>query len=487
MHFTRFNTIFKRLSVFALTLCLGTCFLSSCKKDKVITSSSAKISLSADSVLFDTVFTTVGSTVRAFLVRNTNSQPIVISSIKLGGNYLSPFKINVDGIPGSSFSNIRIPAKDSIFVFVTCTLGPNNNNPAVPLVIEDSLIFTTNGNVQNVYLEAWGQDAYYFKPNVFPAYGPAYSVIPCNSIWTSAKPYVIYGYAVVDSGCTLTIQQGTKVYFHNNGVLWVYKDGTLNVSGAQGNPVTFQGDRLEPEYQTVPGQWGEIWLSPQSIDNNISWAVIKNGTIGVEADTVGDANPTLTIDHTIIKSMSEFGLLGEGARITGHDLLIEDCQYSCLNLSIGGGYRFNQCTFADYWTYSQRQTSLLVLNNHYTDINNASQVRNLDSANFYNCIVWGSGGEEINPDMAAGGSTNYFFANCLLKTQRSLTDVTHYLNCNASDPLFLNTNEPPLDDYRVDSTASAALKQGTNTYGNLSPDLQGDFRNYPSTIGAYEK
>lgn len=478
------NKLFKNLSVFALIFSLAACLLSACKKDKIISDSSAKLSFSADSVLFDTVFTTVGSTVRAFLVRNTHSQPIVISSIKLAGNFTSPFRINVDGVPGTSFSNIKIPAKDSIFVFVTCTLDPNSQNN--PIVIEDSLIFSTNGNIQNVYLEAWGQDAYYFKPNVFPAYGPAYSVIPCSSTWTPAKPYVIYGYAIVDSGCTLTIQPGTKVYFHNNGVLWVYKDGTLIVGqgGSATNQVIFQGDRLEPEYQTVPGQWGEIWLSPQSKDNVISWATIKNGTIGIEADTVGDANPTLKIDHTIIKSMSEYGLLAQDARITGDDILIEDCQYYCAALSIGGGYRFNQCTFANYWTYSQRQTPLLLLNNHYTDVNNNVQSRNLDSANFYNCLIWGSAGEEVGIDQGGTGTFNYFFGNCFLESQRSLTGV-NYTNCSATDPKFTNTSEPPSDDYHVASNSSA-LGQGTNAYGNITPDLDGQNRSYPSTLGAYQ-
>jgi hypothetical protein len=458
-------------------------FLYSCKKDIVITSSSAKLSFSGDSVLFDTVFTTAGSTVRAFLVRNTNNQPIIISSIKLGGSYTSPFKINVDGIAGTSFSNIRISAKDSIFVFVTCTLNPNNQNN--PIVIEDSLTFLTNGNQQEVYLEAWGQDAFFFKPNVFPAYGPAYSVITCGSVWTSQKPYVIFGYAVVDSGCTLTINPGTKVYMHNNAVLWVYKDATLIVGqgGSNTNPVIFQGDRLEPQYQTVPGQWGEIWLSALSKNNVISWSIIKNGTIGVEADTVNGSNTTLSIDHTIIKSMSSIGLLGEGSYIKGNDLLIEDCQYNCVNLSLGGRYIFNQCTFANYWSYGQRQTPLLDLNNYYIDQNNNLQNRNLDSANFYNCLIWGSLSEEVTLDDKGSGQFLYSFGNCFIKTQRALT-TSAYTSCSVTDPSFVNTSEPPSDNYQLNSS-SPAIGQGTSMYGTYSPDLDGMSRGYPSTLGAY--
>src|SRR6185437_3947318 len=470
------NTV---LVLTAFCFCLGV--LSSCKKDTIITNSSAKLSFSTDSVLFDTVFTTVGSTVRGFLVRNTASQPINISSIKLAGNYTSPFKINVDGIAGASFSNIKIPAKDSIFVFVTCTLNPNNQNN--PIVIEDSLVFSTNGNTQNVYLEAYGQDAYFFKPNVFPPSGPAYCIIPCsNSTWTALKPYVIFGYAI-DTGCTLTMQPGTRVYFHNNGVLWIYANASLQVQGNQANPVTFQGDRLEPEYKYVPGQWGEIWLSPGSKNNMISWAVIKNGTIGVEADTnVTPGVPTLQMDHTIIKSMSEFGLLGEGSFITGDNNLIEDCKYYDLDLSLGGKYRFYQCTFANYWSYSQRQTPLLLLNNHYTDVNGNNQSRNLDSAFFTNCIVYGSVANEVALD-AQGGTFHYYFDHCNVKTP---LPAANYTACISADPSFNATGEPPSDDYRVTSN-SAAIGSGTNTYGTYAPDLSGGSILGTPTIGAYQQ
>jgi hypothetical protein len=368
-------------------------------------------------------------------------------------------------------------------VFVTCTLNSTNKNN--PIVIEDSLIFTTNGNVQNVYLEAWGQDAHFFKPNIFPSSGPAYSVIPCSaSHWINDKPYVIFGYAV-DTGCTLTIDPGVNVYLHNNGVLYMSKGATLQVSGAFGNPVTFQGDRLEPEYKYVPGQWGEIQLAPGSINNTIQWAVIKNGTVGIEVDTVGNTKPTLEIDHTIIKSMSEFGLLGLGARITGDDLLVEDCQYYCVNLSYGGGYRFNQCTFANYWSYGQRQTGLLLLNNHYTDINGNPVIRTTDSANFYNSLVYGSQGDEIAIDQAASSTLNYFFGYCFLKTTLNIT-TPHFTNCATSDPAFNNTSEPPSDDYHV-AASSAAKLRGTNVFGNLAEDLDNVGRSNPSTLGAYEK
>lgn len=470
---------------FFVLFVLVSLFLSSCKKDTLLTSSSAKLSFSTNQLDFDTVFTTIGSTVQAFLVRNTHNQPIEISSVKLAGSYTSPFKINIDGVPGTSFSNIKIPANDSIFVFVTVTIDPTNKNN--PIVIEDSLVFTTNGNLQSVGLEAWGQDAHFFKPNVFPPNGPAYSIIPCGAnVWANDKPYVIYGY-LIDT-CSLTIEPGVQVYMHATGNLYVASGATLKVLGSPALPVTFQGDRLEQIYQAVPGQWGEIQLSPGSINNLISWAVIKNGTVGVEADTVGNSSPTLKIDHTIIKSMSEFGLLGLGSNIVGDDILVEDCQYYCVNISYGGACRFNQCTFANYWSYAQRQSSLLNLNNYYVDVSGKTQSRNLDSALFYNCIVYGTQSQEINFDIGGSGFYHYYFGDCLLKTATAIPAANNggcNFNPNLTNSLFISTAEPPGDNYQI-SGGQPAFGMGSNQWGLYTTDLSGATRGYPSTAGAYQ-
>ena len=47
---------------------------STCKKDIVTTSSSAKLNFSFDTVTFDTVFTTVGSSTQWLMVYNKNNQ-----------------------------------------------------------------------------------------------------------------------------------------------------------------------------------------------------------------------------------------------------------------------------------------------------------------------------------------------------------------------------------------------------------------------------
>ncbi len=477
----------------------------SCRKDTLTLDTSDKIAFSTNSVLFDTVFTTIGSTTKYFMIYNNHANAIKISSIRLGAGSSSQYRINVDGVPATSFSDITIKGKDSLFVFVAVTVNPNLLNN--PFVLKDSVVFTTNGNVQSVLLEAWGQNAYYYYPN--PNYVLTfsdgtfvnYSIISCNAgntTWSNDKPHVIYGYAVVDSGCTLTIGPGTGVYLHNGAVLMVYKGGSLVINGGgcssgPTNPVTFQGDRLEADYKDIPGQWGQIWLTGGSVNNSISYAVIKNAIIGVEADTIGNANPTLVISHTIIKNMTGAAIYGQGATINGDNCVFANCQQYCGLFSIGGTYNFNQCTFADYWNGTpQRTTPALLINNWYTAANGTSYQRSIVSAYFGNCIIYGNLSGEIGLDSSLTinnfNKFNYMFDHCVL-----LADGTYNsLNPNHNDsiienldPLFKN---PTINDYTI-AAGSSAINKGSIPVETLFPvDL--NCRNRISDgkrdIGAYE-
>jgi len=482
------NSIKRIVNIFLLIGVIIT--VNSCRKDKIITDSSARIEFSTTSILYDTVFTTVGSVTKTFIVYNRNSQPIKISSIRLAKGTSSNFRINVDGTKGVSFSDVEIAGKDSMFVFSEVTVDPNNQNS--PLIIRDSVVFETNGNIQDVDLEAWGQNAYFHTPNVFPADGfSGYSVIACNAVWTNDKPHVIYGYALVAPGCTLTIQQGARIYMHPNAVLYVDSAATLKITGSISQRVIFQGDRLESQYAEAAGQWGFIHLSPMSKDNEIKWAVIKNGLIGIIADTVNTwANPTLKISNTIIKNMSVAALYGRGTFMKGWNCVFANCGQYVAALTIGGKYNFYHCTFANYWNSTTRQFPVLLLNNYYKDVNENIIPRNLDSAFFYNCIVYGdlSSGDEIKLDSDNGASFKYKFHNCLLKTTFN-TSTSEYENVVVNkEPYFHDVGN---NDYRIKNPLAlpAVIDKGDFVIGILYPeDLSMKLRtvNGNPDIGAYE-
>lgn len=460
--------------------------VAACKKDKFLTDG-ASLEFSTDTLTFDTVFRYAGSTTRLFKLYNTSKQPIKISTVRLAGGKTSPFRINLDGIAGVEFSDVEVLGKDSLFIFVQVSVNPSQS---APLLIKDSVEFESEGNVKNVKLVAIGQDVYLHKPNLPIKGTPFYSIMGregTDTIIPNDKPHLFFGYTVIDSTCKLTIKAGTHLYFHNSAILWVYNGGTLIVKGDYKNEVTFQGDRLEADYKDIPGQWGKIWFSKGSLNNRIDWAIIKNGNIGVQADTVFTPGiPTVQITNTIIRNMQAAALFGQGAHIWSSNCVFANCGQYIAALTLGGNYKFEHCTFANYWSSGNtaRTTPVLALNNYYISTNNLYVIRNLDSAYFGNCILTGDIEEEIGIDSSIyGGKFSYKFENCIIKTARSVSNTTYYKNVfNNADAGFKSTYD---NDYHLNASSPAINKGYPNS---LNRDLENKVRPNGALpdLGAYE-
>lgn len=478
-----------RLSLFAiffLFLCTW-----SCKKEDQLTESGARVEFSTDTILFDTVFVSVGSTTKQLLVYNRNDQKVNLSSIRLAGGSGSKYRINVNGKAGISFTNIEIRAKDSLFIFIEVTVDPNS--AATPYVVTDSILFELNGQQQDVDLVAWGQNARFIYPKFFSQGLPPYDTLPCNSVWDSLLPYVVYGYAVVDSLCSLTILPGTKVYFYNSSGLWIYSGGNLKVQGTKDHPVTFQGTRLESYYQDVPGQWDRIWINEKAnSDNEINYAIIRNGFIGIQAEPLfGGNSKKLLLSNTRIENMSGFGILARNYDIEAWNCVVSNCGQYVTALSQGGSYDFKHCTFANYWQNGQRNTPALYLNNYAVDENSAIQPFPLTKANFGNCIIYGNNKNEIEFDFKPGADSIYYFKKCLLKTDPDETSVT-----GASFDSIFSNNDPGFNDtfesdFTLD-TLSFAKDKGSQQFiiiGKTDFDIVNKNRLLllPPDLGAYER
>jgi hypothetical protein len=474
--------------------------ISSCKKDTFLTDTNVKLNFSEDTLIFDTVFTSVGSATEVFLVYNSNNRPINISSIKIAGGANSNFRLNVDGVPGKVFNDVVIEANDSLFIFAEVTVDPNNGN--TPLVITDSIVFETNGNIQDVDLVAWGQDAYFYRPT--PGLGNIF-FLNCNSVWNNDKPHVVYGYALIDSACTLVINAGAKVHFHPNSGMIVLTSGTLKVMGTATLPVTIQGDRLGQDYAEIPGQWNFIQFSNASATTNaisagsknseINWAIIKNGNIGLVVDTVFQPNDTtLRLNNVIIKNMSGSALYARGSNIAANNCVFSNCGQAAVKLFFGGNYRFINSTIANYWTEGNRQEPALFLRNYF-EVAGVRYFRSMN-AQFYNSIITGNNDQEIGLDSINNGSNtfNYKFDHVLLKVENSFS---------TSDPNKFNAiirgavANPQFDDvssnnYQLGNT-SICIDAGNNSFLNFSQELLHDLNNNPRPqgsgcdLGAYEK
>jgi hypothetical protein len=444
--------------------------LSCRKKDKVDSTPGLLLSFSTDTVYFDTVFATVGSLTKRLVVHNPNTGKVVISSIRLAGGNQSSYRINISGDPSISATDIEIPGNDSLYIFVRVTVNPNNLE--APFVVSDSIEFSTNGSLQNVKLVAWGQNANFYK----------YAKITGNVTWDSLKAHVIYGSLSVENDAKLTIMPGTKVYFHKGSYLDIQKGSTLKVNGSLEHPVRFQGDRLDPFYRDLPGQWSGIFLEQGSRDHEINYAVIKNGVTGVAADSLGSpSSPMLKLDNTIIQNMTSAGILAYGTSIVSTNCVIGNCGGRSIEIVAGGEYDFRQLTLGNYWISSVRSVPALYLSNYAYDTLGNKVSGQLAKAYFGNSIVSGGEESEIELDSLAGIPFNFTFDHALIKTKMNISNPARYINCIANqDPLFVDIS---LNDYRLD-TLSPAIGKGIPM--GVTFDIKGVDRGNTPDLGAYQ-
>lgn len=444
-------------------------YLSSCKKD--ILFSKENLSFSVDTVLFDTVFTTVGSTTKRFKIYNTSNRPVKIDHVILEGGQNSKYRVNLDGVSGIKFSDIVLPANDSLFMFVEVTLGESGSN--VPFVIEDRIRFETNGKDQFVQLDAWGQDAHFYTNEYV------------SGIWDNTKPHVIYNVALVDSVSSLIIEAGAKIYLHKGAMLVVDK-GELHIQGDYNNKVIIQGDRLEPFYADVKGQYYGIYLKeakPSTIDN----AIIKNGTAGVHVFSEHHSNTgyTLTITNTEIFNHSSYGIFNySGGKIYGENLNIHSNGAYAYFLLEGGSHNFNYSQFLSYG--SDGNQPAVAIKNYFTRDDGITYIGDVNEGVFYNSIIYGNGDFQIGYDtLTQGGAVtiDIDYNTNLIKQKTIPTQAGFANNLWNLDPKFEYIEGQV---FKIEPNSPCNDSANPSLGSSVTTDIIGTTRSLTPDIGAYE-
>lgn len=446
----------------------------SCKKDSFFTSPQAKLYASADTLSFDTVFTSVGSITKSFIIFNNNSQKLRLSQVKLSGGNSSSFKINVDGTSASEVDNIDINAYDSIYVFVQVNVNPTAQN--LPFILRDSILISYNGNQKFVQLQAYGQNAIFLNQ----------AKLTGNVTWNKTLPYVILGGILIDSNATLTVQAGSRIFLHNNAPFLV--DGTLIVNGTKQDSVVFNGDRLDPDYHDLPASWPGIFFRSSSKDNYLKHAIIKNAFQGIIAQDISvNANPKLTMSQCIVDNIYDAGVLGLNTSIYADNCLISNCG-SNISLGLGGDYRFIHCTAASYNNFNvTHKNPVLQVSN--AALQGSTIVTAQLKALFQNCIFWGDGGSVDNEIAVNIQGSNPFpvnFEHVLYKAKNDVANGTF-------DSYSIKNADPGFDsidvshqyyDFRLQNN-SPAINIGTITSFPL--DLDDKLRDGRPDLGCYER
>ena len=462
----------KKALFFPLLIVLLLCNLFSttgCKKETVL--SEGSLNFSVDTLVFDTVFTTVGSTTQQFKIYNPDKHSVKIEEIELVGGSASPFRINVDGVSATSLSDVVLEGKDSLFVFVEVTLGVNGGT--LPMIVEDSIRFRTNGKDQYVNLAVWGQDAYFHYKDVN------------EGTWASDKPHVVYDFAIVDSAKSLTIPAGTQVHFHKNSILYVYKS-SLHVTGAKDNEVVFQGDRLESFYDDVAGQWYGIYFH-EARPSTIDYAIIKNGTAGVHTFSANASNPsyTLEITNTQITNHASYGVfLYSGSKIKMENSLLAKNGRNAFFVLEGGSFNINHCDLLGYGPGDEQNLAFAVKN--YFKQNGVTNIGPVEEGKIYNSVIYGTQDDEFALDTTSADgqvNLNFDFRNCAIKKSSISSGSMFQSMFWNTDPEFIDIGE---NDFHF--AASSVLNGNANASLSLPSDIEGNARSGSSPdIGCYEK
>ncbi|MEP6711375.1 MAG: hypothetical protein ABJA37_03110 [Ferruginibacter sp.] len=464
----------KNIQFFLIAFCVLLMTIS-CKKETFITSADARLTISADSIKFDTVFTSVGSITKSFKITNNNDQRLRLSSVKLMGGTSSPFKINVNGIAAGEADNIDIAANDSIYIFVSVTVNQTTTN--LPFILSDSIAVNYNGNTRFVQLQAFGQNANFLTN----------AIITSDTTWNSNLPYVILGGLKVDNGATLTIPAGVKIYFHGNAAFII--DGTLIVNGTKLNSVLFAGDRLDEPYNNLPAGWPGIFFRAGSKDNQIKFAVIKNAyqAVVVQEPSV-NANPKLIMHQTIIDNAFDAGLLCTNTSVQVDNCLISNCGSNIL-IQLGGNYTFTNCTAASFSnTYLLRKMPVLSAVN-FLETNGSTSTADLNAL-FLNCIFWGDNGSIDNEVLINKQGSNLFnvsLDHCLYKALNDPAYTSLVTVIKNQDPYFDSIDvSHKYYDFRITKNAAPGINKGSPT--SFLKDLDDTNRsNGLPDIGCYEK
>jgi hypothetical protein len=462
----------KKLVSFTIILWVSLNFFTSCKKDKIITNPAAQINFSADTIKFDTVFTTVGSVTKSLKVINNNEGKIIFDQIKLMGGNNSAFKININGIATLDAKNITLSANDSLYIFISVTINPSAVN--LPFIVSDSILFSYNGQNKYMQLQAYGKNAIFLNN----------ALLLSNATFTSSLPYVILGGLQIGNAATLTLNAGTQIYAHADAPIII--DGTLIANGTKTQPIVFTGDRLDEPYLNFPASWPGIFLRASSKNNFLQFVQIKNAYQALAVlQPSGNINPKLILKQSKIDNAFDAGISATNTHIVADNTLISNCGKN-IDITFGGTYNFTHCTIAAYSNnYVVHKNASIFI----TDANANNQTNTL-TAVLRNSIFYGDAGFVQNEieTLKKGNAFAVNIENCLFRNNADPANATITQSLKNIDPAFdsINNFSRVYDFNTTKNPAAPGLNKAVIT--PFMQDLNGNNRNVGlPDIGAFEK
>lgn len=430
--------------------------LQSCIEDSFDTSASAQPGFSVEELDMGVQFTGNPSPTAKLMIYNPNSRLISLQSVRmLDGRY---FRLNVDGLSGSTFSGVDIRPNDSIYVFVECTLPEIAT--AEPQWISDELEVITNGVTKTLPVKALAQ-------NVVRHRG---ETISADTRLDAVLPHVVFDTLRVAAGATLTLEPGVSLLFHDKAALVV--DGTLVSEGTAESPVVMRGDRTgnvvaDISYDVMSNQWEGVCFGRESRGNRLSHTEIMNTRLGVEVDSLSELT---MVNSRLYNSGSTQLWVKGGSKVTALGCEISNAA-SALLLLEGGEYLFDRCTIANWYLFKWPDMAIV-------EFPTPAETH----AQFINSIIYGR--DTSVGDYGAVEEADIWFRRCMFKEKGE--DDARFIQC-------LWEADPGLDYSLTDYTFDYWPLEGSAAIGTAfaefdTPGLPAlDRRGYERglTLGAY--
>ncbi len=377
---------------------------SACTDDETFsTSTSNLLTFSTDTVRLDTTFSNVPTTAKTLWLFNRSGAGIRLSSVRLENGNQSGYRVNVNGTylgptVGYQDHDIEIRKGDSIRIFVELTSASQRSD--VPQLVEDNLIFNYESGVeQKVNLNGYSWDATLLQ-------SPR---ISHDTLISSTKPVVVFGGMYVDSAATLTLGQGTTLYFHENAGLHVY--GKLISSGTPENNVVLRGDRIDHmfdylPYDRTPGQWRGIHFYASSYDNRLQFTDLHSAYSGIVCDSADITRTKVSLFQSTIHNCQNAGIATYNNKVEISNCLLSNNGGGCAVFN-GGDINMSNTTLAQFYPFSANRKAAIIF---------SGKLYPLQTLNVYNSLITGYSNDEL---MGYPGDTfNYQFVNCIIRTPR---------------------------------------------------------------------
>lgn len=484
-----------------MTLALGSCH------DDVLTRGDAQPTVELDGkdyYDFGSLLTGSTSSTRHLVVHNQNNGTLELESIILRGGIESPFKINVDGMAGTSFTRpelLHIAQGDSLYILLEVTAPTQQQERENRL--EDFLDISCNGRVTSIRLVALSMSVERLRDYTLEE----------DLRWdASGCDKQIFGTLTIPVGKTLTIADSTTLFMHDQSRIEVY--GRLVIEGSAAHPVTLIGDRTDKMfdnlyYRDMGGQWGGVNYHPESEGNVLNHALLKGMTDGVrlhktpeapsslDAEFLSDDNQQLIIRNSILMNADSALIYAVNSHMIVENSLLMNSGGPLLELR-GGVYDVTHCTLANYAFWTVIRGEDLFLANYAEEKDRPIENTPLYRCQITNTLVFGRSERDPNVRLAyrpytsadgvvADSIFTYRFDHCLLHASGGSDDDDFIQTLWTEDPLFVLIDMPNyICDPHLQPESPARGKGTPFTIKRLPFDLDGKPRGENPSIGCYE-